>query len=94
MQGEAGRVDTVFKVGDRMLLWTKQAQLEVEEIGKLQPQSDGPYGSLAVTACPSPNAYTLALPCRMRCSPTVKADRKRPRFTRDHLDSCQPMISS
>jgi hypothetical protein len=31
-----------------------------------------------VTACPSPNAYTLALPRRMRCSPTVNVDRLKP----------------
>ena len=29
------------------------------------------YGPLAVTACPSPNAYTLALRRKVRCSRTV-----------------------
>ena len=35
-----------------------------------------------MTACPSPNAYTLALPRRMRCSPTVNVDRLKPYFAR------------
>ncbi len=34
-------------------------------------------------ACPSPNAYTLALPRRMRrCSPTVNVDRLQPLHAR------------
>ncbi len=33
-------------------------------------------------ACPSPNAYTLALPRRMCCSPTVNVDRLKPFFER------------
>jgi hypothetical protein len=33
-------------------------------------------------ACPSPNAYTLALPRKMRCSPTVNVDRLKPFFER------------
>ena len=33
-------------------------------------------------ACPNPNAYTLALPRRMRCSPPVNADRLKPFFDR------------
>jgi hypothetical protein len=60
----AGRVDTVFKVGDH-----------AADIGKLRPRWDGPF---TVTACPSPNAYTLALPRRMRCSSTVNVDRLKP----------------
>ena len=32
-----------------------------------------------VTACPSPNAYTLALQRKMRRSPTVNVDRDRPK---------------
>jgi hypothetical protein len=55
---DAGRVDTVFKVGDRVLLRTKEL-LNGADIGKLRPRWDGPF---TVTACPSPNAYTLALP--------------------------------
>ena len=71
---DTGRVDTVFKVGDQVLLRTKEL-LDVADIGKLRPRWDGPF---TVTACPSPNAYTLALPPRMRCSPTVNVDRLKP----------------
>ena len=71
---DAGRVDTVFKVGDRVLLRTKEL-LDAADIGKLRPRWEGPF---TVTACPSPNAYTLALPRRMRCSPTVNVDRLKP----------------
>ncbi len=46
---DAGRVDTVFHVGNRVLLRTKDAA----DIGKLRSQWDGPF---TVTACPSPNA--------------------------------------
>ncbi len=74
----AGRVNTVsrFKVGDRVLLRTKEL-LEAADIGKLRPRWDGPF---TVMACPSPNAlaYTLALPRKMRCSPTVNVDRLKP----------------
>ena len=59
----AGRRDTVFKVGDRVLLRTKEL-LDAADIGKLRPRWDGPF---TVTGCPSPNAYKLALP--QRCSP-------------------------
>ena len=68
---DSGRVDTVFKVGDRVLLRTKEL-LDAADIGKLRPRWDGPF---TVMACPSPNAYTLALPRKMRCSPTVNVDR-------------------
>ena len=71
---DAGRVDTVFKVGDQVLLRTKEL-LDAADIGKLRPRWDGPF---TVTACPSPNAYTLALPRRMLCSPTVNVDRLKP----------------
>jgi hypothetical protein len=57
-QLDAGRVDTVFKVGDRVLLRTREL-LDAADIGKLRPRWDGPF---TITACPSPNAYTLALP--------------------------------
>ena len=76
---DVGRVDTVFKVGDRVLLRTKEL-LDAADIGKLRPRWDGPF---AVTACPSPNAYTLALPRRMQCSRTVNVDRLKPYFERD-----------
>ena len=75
---DAGRVDTVFKVGDRVLLRTKEL-LDAADIGKLRPRWDGPF---MVTACPSPNAYTLALPPRMQCSRTVNVDRLKPFFAR------------
>jgi hypothetical protein len=69
---DAGRVDTVFKVGNRVLLRTKDL-LDAADIGKLRPRWEGPF---AVTACSRPNAYTLALPRKMLCSPTV--DRLKP----------------
>jgi hypothetical protein len=78
---DAGRVDTpdtVFAVGDRALLRTKEL-LDVADSGKLRPRWDGPF---TVTARPSPNAYTLALPRRMRCSSTVNVDRLKPYFAR------------
>jgi hypothetical protein len=64
----------VFKVGDQVLLLTQEL-LDAADIGKLRPRWDGPF---TVTACPSPNAYTLALPRRMLCSPTVNVDRLKP----------------
>jgi hypothetical protein len=76
---DPGRVDTVFQVGDKVLLRTQEL-LDAADIGKLRPRWDGPF---VVTACPSPNAYTLALPRRMRCSPTVNVDRLKPFFVRD-----------
>ncbi len=81
---DVGRVDTVFKVGDRVLLRTKELLDAADRdhdrrVGKLRPRWDGPF---TVTACPSPNAYTLALPRRMRCSPTVNVDRLKPFFER------------
>ena len=57
-----------------MLLRTKEL-LDAADIGKLRPRWDGPF---TVTGCPSPNAYTLALPRRMRCGPTVTVDRLKP----------------
>jgi hypothetical protein len=44
----------VFKVGDQVLLLTKEL-LDAADIGKLLQQWDRPF---TVTACPSPNAYT------------------------------------
>ena len=75
---DAGRVDTVFKIGDQVLLRTKEL-LDAADIGKLKPRWDGPFTVMAV---PSPNAYTLALPPRMKCSPTVNVDRLKPFHTR------------
>ena len=64
----------MFKVGDLVLLRTKEL-LDAADIGKLRPRWDGPF---PVIACPSPNAYTLALPRKMRCSLTVNVDRLKP----------------
>jgi hypothetical protein len=65
-------------VGDQVLLRTKEL-LDSADFGKLRPRWDGPF---TVTACPSPNAYTLALPRRMRCSPTVNVNRLKPFHSR------------
>ncbi len=59
---------------------------------KLLPRSrsrwDWPF---TVTACPSPNAYTLALPRKIRCSPTVNVDWLIPFHVRaDDLDPLAP----
>ena len=45
-------------MGDRVLLRTKEL-LDASDIGKLRPR-----------CLPEPNPYTLALPRKMRCSPT------------------------
>ena len=68
---DAGRVD-------RDTLRTKEL-LDAADVGKPRPRRDGPF---TVTACPSPNAHTLALPRKMRCSPTVSVDRLKPFFAR------------
>ena len=68
---DAGLVDTVFQVGDQVMLRTKEL-LDVADIGKLRPPWEGPF---EVTAKPSPNAYTLALPARMWYSRTINVDR-------------------
>ena len=47
---DAGRVDTVFKVGYCVLLWTKEL-LDAADIGKLRPRWDGPF---TVAACTRP----------------------------------------
>ena len=75
---DAGRVYTVFQVGDRVPLRTKEL-FDAADTGKLRLRWDGPF---IVTACPSPNAYTLALPRKMRCSPTVNVDLLKPFVTR------------
>ena len=67
-------MDTVFAVGDQVLLRTKEL-LDAADIGKLRPRWDGPF---TVLASPSPNAYTLALPRKMLCSATVNVDRLKP----------------
>ena len=42
----------VFKVGDRVLLRTKE-QLDAADISKLRPRLDGPF---TLTACRSPGS--------------------------------------
>ena len=51
--------------------WTKEL-IDAADIGKLRPRWEWAF---TVTACPDPNTYTLALPRKMRCSPTVNVDR-------------------
>ena len=50
---DAGRVDTVFKVGDRVLLRTKEL-LNTADIGKLRPRWDGPFTVMATEGLPEP----------------------------------------
>jgi len=52
---DRGRVDTVFQVGDQVLLRTKEL-LDAAEVGKLRPRWEGPF---RVAALAGPNAYTL-----------------------------------
>ena len=75
---DQGRVDTVFQVGDEVMLRTAEL-LDAAEIGKLRPRWDGPF---RVTALAGPNTYTLALPKRFKCSPTVNVDRLKPYHAR------------
>jgi len=75
---DRGRVDTVFQVGDQVMLRTAEL-LDAAEIGKLRPRWEGPF---RVTALAGPNTYTLALPKRFRCSPTVNVDRLKPYYAR------------
>ena len=69
----------MFKVGARVLR-TK----ELLDIDKLHPR----WGSscwdcpFTVIACPSPNADTLSLPRKMRCSANVNVGRLKPFFVR------------
>jgi len=71
---DQGRVDTRFAVGDQVMLRTKEL-LDAAEVGKLRPRWEGPF---PVVALAGPNTYTLALPKRFRCSPTVNVDRLKP----------------
>ncbi len=72
------RVDTVLKVGDRVLLRTKEL-LDAADIGKLRSRWDCP---VTVTACQSSNAHTYSLPRKMCCSPTVNVDLLKPFYER------------
>ena len=71
---DPGRVDTTFHVGDQVMLRTKEL-LDAAEVGKLRPRWEGPF---RVAAVAGPNAYTLTLPRRFKCSPTVNVDRLKP----------------
>ena len=75
---DQGRVDTVFQVGDEVLLRTKEL-LDAAEIGKLRPRWEGPF---RVKAIAGPNTYTLILPKRFKCSPTVNVERLKPFYPR------------
>jgi hypothetical protein len=63
-----------FQVGDQVLLRTKEL-LDAAEVGKLCPRWEGPF---TVAALAGPNTYTLTLPRRFKCSPTVNVDRLKP----------------
>ena len=63
-------------MGDCVLLRTKEL-LDAADVDKLRPRWDGPF---TVIACPNPNAYTLALPRQMRCSPTVNVEQPQALF--------------
>ena len=75
----AGRVDTVFRVGDQVLLRTKEL-LDAADIGKLRPRWDGlPFRVTVTTRCPPTS------PCRARCAaargcPTANVDSLKPFF--------------
>ena len=58
---DAGRVDTVFQVGDRVLLRTKEL-LDDADIGKLRPRWDGPFTVLAARA-PTPAPSRCGVAC-------------------------------
>ena len=71
---DPGRVDTTFQVGDQVMLRTKEL-LDAAEVGKLRPRWEGPF---PVAGLAGPNTYTLTLPRRFKCSPTVNVDRLKP----------------
>ena len=64
---DEGRVHSVFKVGDCVLLRTKDL-LDTVDIGRLRP-GPAPGRTLHIYSLPEPQR--LALPRKMRCSPTV-----------------------
>ena len=51
-------------------------------MGKLRPRWEGPF---PVDAVAGPNTYTLTLPERFKCSPTIKVDRLKRYFLRTGL---------
>ncbi len=50
---DPGRVDTTFRVGDQVILRTKEL-LDAAEVGKLRPLWEGPF---PVAALAGPNTY-------------------------------------
>jgi hypothetical protein len=82
---DKGRVDTVFQVGDEVMLRTAEL-LDAADIGKLRPRWEGP---IWVTAPAGPNIYTLVLPPRFWCSPTINVDHLKPYFDREYQPAPQ-----
>lgn len=65
-QLDRGRVDTVFQVGDQVLLRTKEL-LDAAEIGKLRPRWEGPFASLpSQVRTPTPWLFQSALSAALR----------------------------
>ena len=75
---------TTFQVGDQVILRTKELLDAVEwaSYGRV-----GRAPSLWLRSAPvaGPNTYTLTLPERFKCSPTIKVDRLKPYFLRTGL---------
>ena len=59
-----------------------QGVVGCRRVGKLRPRWEGPF---PVDAVAGPNTYTLTLPERFKCSPTIKVDRLKPYFLRTGL---------
>ena len=74
---EAGRVDTVCRPGDRVLRRTQGAARR-RRYWRAALTAGRSLRAFAALARPSPDAYTLALPCRVRSSPAIDADRLGP----------------
>jgi hypothetical protein len=53
------RVDTIFQVGDQVLLRTREL-LDAAETGRLQPRWEGPFWVAALRQA-GPETYTLTL---------------------------------
>ncbi len=76
---ECGRVNTVLKVRDQKLLRTR-VSLDAAEIGKLRPRWEGFFRIMALAGL---STYTLALPGRFKCCPTVEVERIKPDYARE-----------
>jgi hypothetical protein len=86
---DKARVATVFRAGDKVWLRTEEL-LDAAEIGKLKDRWVGPF---EVLGSPSPNAYRLALPKRMKCSPVINVDRLKPFVVRANAPSPPQPVS-